>query len=714
MGKQDGAHHAPRGSAGSGVLASFSRKAANRGANLVRGYAREEDGAVWIMTALLAVPLLIAVGVGLDTAELYRAKENFQQSADAAVLVAANMYSDGASEADSRAAGEKVFAANLVNLGQSTGKVTFDFPKDCGTGDIVAKVDGAHPLFFPAFHGVGKAANGGGAKIAVDSAASCPTTTFEVALVVDTSGSMGWRVQGDSNSKPKIETLRDSATLLVEDLFKAGKNVPRPNPVKFSIVPFSAMVNVGAANRSANWMDKKGKSPIHHQELNWSWDTGIRAKATDGGWRRNNGNGSWLTRFQLFDWVGEPWKGCVVARQYPHNTRDTAPDAGSPETLFLPAFAPDSPDDLWSKTAYEDDLSKPWCVRFQPRNGNTARKCVRWSDGRTGATNNAAYPRTPTYNFAGYYAKGKYLRKPVKDSGDKLWSEEVYNNDYIKDGTNMPIDNECRGTPQHKLCANKDNQWKRQLFTFKYRNPQWWRDDANVQNSNTLRSLHANASPNRNCTALPLLPLQTDEQTVKNYIEKLTANGTTNVAGGAVWGWRTLTEGAPFTEGRAKDVRDNRKIMILMTDGSHFYGNHLSGIPGSLQPYAADFNKSGYGGYGYGRHHDGVNNTTLGDGFMFDSFDKYANPSHNGDTWSEAMDNLLTQTCENAKKDGLTIYSIAFDVPNGSNIKKILEGCATPATEGGQIFYYDAKDSAKLTAAFEAIAKSIKRLKLTK
>jgi hypothetical protein len=38
------------------------------------------------------------------------------------------------------------------------------------------------------------------------------------------------------------------------------------------------------------------------------------------------------------------WAGCIEARPYPLDVTDTAADPGTPETMFVPMFAPDEPD----------------------------------------------------------------------------------------------------------------------------------------------------------------------------------------------------------------------------------------------------------------------------------------------------------------------------------------------------------------------------------
>ena len=60
----------------------------------------------------------------------------------------------------------------------------------------------------------------------------------------------------------------------------------------------------------------------------------------------------------------------------------------------------------------------------------------------------------------------------------------------------------------------------------------------------------------------------------------------------------------------------------------------------------------------------------------------------------------------------MQIYSIAFDVPNGSSVKEMMEYCASPKPGGKK--YYDASNNAELLAVFEAIAEDIAELAITK
>ena len=96
-----------------------------------------------------------------------------------------------------------------------------------------------------------------------------------------------------------------------------------------------------------------------------------------------------------------------------------------------------------------------------------------------------------------------------------------------------------------------------------------------------------------------------------------------------------------------------------------------------------------------------------------EGFDEIANPTHDFNTFRKAMDEHLIETCTNAKAAGITIYSIAFDVPNGSSVKSMLETCASNDL-GGTKLYYDAGNNAELVATFQRIAEKLAELAITR
>ena len=72
------------------------------------------------------------------------------------------------------------------------------------------------------------------------------------------------------------------------------------------------------------------------------------------------------------------------------------------------------------------------------------------------------------------------------------------------------------------------------------------------------------------------------------------------------------------------------------------------------------------------------------------------------------MNALLQQNCTAARNAGIEIYGIAFAAPlNGSTQ---ISNCSSSPKEN---YFFDAADSAKLSAAFRMIAVDISELRLT-
>jgi hypothetical protein len=159
------------------------------------------------------------------------------------------------------------------------------------------------------------------------------------------------------------------------------------------------------------------------------------------------------------------------------------------------------------------------------------------------------------------------------------------------------------------------------------------------------------------------------------------ANGNTNIHQGVVWGWRVLSPQAPFTQGRVREEDsddEHVRILIVMTDGANTYQGQSS------------FNKTNINAYGYGREQ------RLGQGI--DS------------TWeiARAMDQRTALACENAKKDGINVYTVAFQI-NDRDTVNMMRNCASNANMA-----FDARSNGDLVDAFKRIAEEISKLRLNK
>ena len=173
---------------------------------------------------------------------------------------------------------------------------------------------------------------------------------------------------------------------------------------------------------------------------------------------------------------------------------------------------------------------------------------------------------------------------------------------------------------------------------------------------------------NRTCPSLPILPLTNDKTTIKNKIGNMVANGFTSIPVGLMWGWRVLSSAEPYTEGDAENNTQNRKVIVLLTDGKNDHGYHYNGI------YSA------YGLPSYGH---------LGSGWL-----------------GNQLDDKLKKICSNVKSQDILIYSITFKL-NDSNTKKLMRECATR-----EDMYFNSPDGSSLQDAFNQIATGLQKLRL--
>lgn len=265
---------------------------------LLSRFSRDQNGVVAIIFALALIPLLGAGGAAIDYSRAYIVQSRLANALDATALA---MGSSAITDEQAlKEYGQKFFDANYPadKLGvpsaiQAT--ITDSHITVTGTAQLPTSLMG---LIGINHLGVNALAEVTRANKAV-----------EVAMVLDNSGSM---------AGAKLVALKASANLLMDSLFGEG-DLHNPN-AKIALVPFSSSVNVGTQYENSGWIDKDGNSSLHG--VNFSGNTNI---------------------FSLFNKIkNRSWGGCVEARSYPMDVRDTAPTSG--DTLWVPYFQPDEPD----------------------------------------------------------------------------------------------------------------------------------------------------------------------------------------------------------------------------------------------------------------------------------------------------------------------------------------------------------------------------------
>jgi len=179
------------------------------------------------------------------------------------------------------------------------------------------------------------------------------------------------------------------------------------------------------------------------------------------------------------------------------------------------------------------------------------------------------------------------------------------------------------------------------------------------------------------CDSQPIVPLTTDYDKILDAIDGLKALGNTNVFEGMMWGWRTLDDAEPFTEGRARNARNNEKIVILLTDGNNAW-NRMSNL-----------RYSSYSSFG----------------FLAD--ERLVARNSNDSRIMSAMDAKTLAGCTHAKADGITIFTIRLDLQD-SNSATLMRNCATDPDH-----FFDVPDPSTLQSTFEEIRHRINRGRIT-
>ncbi|SFM77200.1 hypothetical protein SAMN05192568_10552 [Methylobacterium pseudosasicola] len=167
----------------------------------------------------------------------------------------------------------------------------------------------------------------GTTRINPGAAAQCATPlpkTFEIALVLDNTGSMAESSGGQS----KLQAVQTAATNFVNYVYT---NAAFSSATKISIVPFAAAVAVDPTTyRYATWIDQYGKSAYH-------WTNVL-----------SPGGSGFTNRFDIFTklqkaYSGWSWGGCLETLPYPLNVQDGAPSSSDANSLYIPLLAPDEP-----------------------------------------------------------------------------------------------------------------------------------------------------------------------------------------------------------------------------------------------------------------------------------------------------------------------------------------------------------------------------------
>lgn len=597
----------------------------------IASFLRDRAGSYAPLVALLALPIMGSVSASLEYSAVYQVHQNLQYALDAAALATAKELSASSDQDYLEIYAQNFFEGNLDEFIKPQ-EVGFDFnfgPGPTGGNRVTLTANYTYDTFMAGVIGVEEI------PMKVIAVVAAANRTAEIAIVIDNSGSMD--TGSGPNGETRMELARVSAAQLVTSLHTVSSFSNKPDPIRISVVPFAGSVNVGSKYRGADWLDMKGWSSVHHENLDWKGtttkgDAWSGATASGSGWTASTTSTvsvgpnppnplpagitsytmNWLSRWTLMDAIGVKWGGCVEMRPGPYNATDDAPTPVTASTLFVPMFAPDEPDR--KNTSEDNDY------------------------------------------------KNKYL------------------GDYVRVGTDYAATTTNFGS--------NAKQHLRQDWTRKYNVDAKIKDSSNKVLIGQERTRDFGPyGPNQGCTTDAIQPLTTDPATAVTAIENMDPGGYTNVQSGLIWGWYTLSANAPFTEGRSYDIAENDKYIILMTDGNNTF------------PDQSTLNRTEYYAWGFGKD------------------DRVKGGLVSATSNVDAMNQQTALTCANIKavqdadnEAAIKIFTIVYDVPDGSTVKQLLYDCAS-ASKTGQKYYYDVEGDG-IAAAMASIGNEISQLRI--
>ena len=593
-----------------------------------RRFLHDRSGNVAITFGLALLPAILVAGAAIDYSRTVTQWSNLQQATDATALTVAHAYLSKSSSA----AGLTTFAQSYINGLMYGAKL--DGPPVLKQSNTVVCINST----FAVSTAIMKIVNITSLNV-TSNACSQVGQTYEVALTVDNSFSMN---ETDSGGTTKISSLQSAAKTLVDILVPSGQTTPQ---VGVSIVPFNSLVNVGASNANASFMDTSGSSSIH-------WQNFLRP-----------GGGSYkpTTKFDLYNGMNTSWGGCVEELPPPYATTDTDPNTAS-DAKFVPYLAPDEADGNknGSYTIYSGSGTTPYPIYQQ---------------------------------------------------------NQIFINSYLKDsGSSTNSLGSCSTSGKNTVYGTADNGTSNVLpsagmtMVCKY-------GGGSTTPSPSVASLGSGIStgPNFECSTQAVQPLTTDRNALYTKINALAPGGSTNLASGFMWGWRSisptinafpvsssLTIGQQSAKSYTYGPPANQKVVILMTDGMNSWAT-----PRLNNYYYYNSFGSYYEGFGYLAN--GRISSYLAKNLV--SGETCSGASLTADNARCALDQVTMEACNNAKAKGIVVYTIGFSVPSDpidTIGQQVLSQCASSTAK-----YFLATDSASIQLAFQQIASSILSLRLT-
>jgi Flp pilus assembly protein TadG len=261
-------------------------------------FLRNARGGVAPLMAVVAVPIMAAVGVAVDYSRINADRTAFQVALDATALM---LSKDAATESTEALQTEATHTFNaLFSRPEVTDAAVTPVYTSTGGSKLTLNGTAVVHTNFLGVIGVSQV------NISAMSVSAWGNTRLRVALVLDNTGSMA--------SDGKMDALKTASHNLLTQLQQAAIH---PEDVYVSIVPFVKDVNVGPSNYDKAWV---------RWDL-WEEVNGSCSKAT------YTNKTACLSHSKTWTPANHnTWNGCITDRDQNFDTRNDAPVAGG--TLY--------------------------------------------------------------------------------------------------------------------------------------------------------------------------------------------------------------------------------------------------------------------------------------------------------------------------------------------------------------------------------------------
>lgn len=589
----------------------------------LKNFLTHDHGAVAVIFGLVAIPVIGLTGASLDYSRALNVQSQLQGALDAAVLSAAhqNEMTDEEVEAYMRS---QIEAHVDGTLGIDSDSLILNIVRAGDDGLIVADATLDVDTTLLGVMGINEI------TVGVDSAVNAAFGLLEVALVVDNTGSMNRH----------MDSLRSAAQEFVDVVTDEGRNTNS----SVSLVPYVASVNIGRSME--RYLDKDGESE-HHAELMES---------------------RWIGKYDHCTYPTGPNVGGE-----PIPTNRSASNASNPENspFDAPGFRLASFDDVYGELI-DEIFGIGTAVANTPYDYDVHDGCY--------ITNPDQISHWQLFEQVGVEWRGCVEARPEpydvldtppsRSNPDTLWVPYFWSDNMDRFRSGLPWQILNTWLDDGPFLTDTDmstNLSARTHSVLKYASP---------ANMHIDERPPYTAGPNMSCPT-PILPLTNSYSVISDAIDELSEwqQGGTQAAPGAVWGWRTLSPGEPFTEGLP--YGEATKVMVIMTDGVNY-----------VAPSENDALLSQYSAYGYLR------------------WGRY--PTEDHIEASAYIDERTLEVCRNAKAEGIVVYTVTFGLHDRDSIN-LWDDCATEET---MAYHVDSAD--ELVNAYSAIANQIGDLRLTR